>query len=741
MANRLVIDIETFNSGTCASTKQGPGPIVSATNWQQTARLNRAGDFSFSMPATDSMAQYVRPKSYARCYHANGEGLKSLGYGRIERVEMRETDTGPLLDVYGVDLLGELTDRLVLRKSISEEIEEHPSYVTGATTEAADSTLKMYDNAVGDTSTYATLECDDLAGAPFVIGSIYKFHKITFKLGAAVNNTHTIGWEYSSNDSWEELTGETDGTVNLSQDGTVTFTPPTSPVWEPATGENLYKIKITATGGDENEEVDIQDISITYWGPTNDALSQIIAYAPACWSIDTHHSGHGTLDYRPLSGTELIDNAGFENYITNGANQEFTSWTNSITGTANINADTTNKHGGSASCKLTTTGATGGSTDAAYVYQDNVVTGSTEYTLSFWTRGDGTHDGQWRISDADIAGADGYITNTLDTLITGTTFTQVRQTFVTPAGTTNLRVLFFSPIEGSGAYANFDDVSLQTGGGNSIYLQCSDETVLEMFVRCAEVSGENFILSPDGREVLWLQDDETDCGVRAVSGVDPIEVEGEDTIALITNLAEIEDSSELVSRVYPYGSGMGGSRVTLASATTAPPTGYTMSTADNYVKRTAADTVLGQVEVAKSWTDIVQQTTDTTAAAQSAANVLMIQAVNWLETHSCTSLDRLTGDVPRFYELALAKCASIIYPGYKIRVTHHRWIDNAYHAVSIDRDLWITAATWRVTQNGVETVALDVATVPRNAMNDALATATSIRRIVGLQAHNTAAGY
>jgi len=136
----------------------------------------------------------------------------------------------------------------------------------------------------------------------------------------------------------------------------------------------------------------------------------------------------------------------------------------------------------------------------------------------------------------------------------------------------------------------------------------------------------------------------------------------------------------------------------------------------------------------------VAQTDDNTAAAQSASNILMIQAVNWLETHSCTSLDRLTGDVPRFFELSLAKCNTMIYPGYQIRVRHHRFTDG-YHAVSIDRDLWITAATWRVDRSGVQTVGLEVATVPRVAQNDALATATSIRRIIGIQAHNTAIGY
>src|SRR5574343_201652 len=750
MTTRLLVDIETYNSTTGAMTKTGPGPITTATNWQQTARLNRAGSFSFSMPATDSMAQYVRPKSSARCWHADGYGLTCQGIGRIERVELRETEQGPMLDVSGTDLLGELSDRIVTYTAIRAEIEEHPSYVTAGTTEAADSTLKMRDNAVGDTTTYAALDIDDLASHPFVIGYIYTFHKITFKLGTTVNDSHTVTFQYSSDDTWKSLT-VTDGTIGgsgkgLEQDGSVTFTPPND--WEPATGEILYKIKINCAGGDAAEYVDIQDISVTYYGPTVDPFTQIMASAPANWSFDAHNSGHSTLDYRPLSGTELLTETGFENYTSGGGNETFTDWTNGIQGTANVNADTDNEHGGSACVKLTTTGATGGETDYAGVYQSFAVTGTTEYTITFWTQGDGSgHDGQWSITDPDIAGIDGSITGPIDTLNTAASWTQVRRTFVTPATTTEIRINLYSLMEGSVAYALYDDISVQAGGGKSIYLTCSNETVLEMLVRGSEVSGENFILSPDvydsplAREVLWLQDDETDCGIRAVSNVDPISVESNTGVAVITDIAEIEDSSELVSYVYPYGAGMGGSRVTLANCMAAPPTGYVVSTSNNYVKRTAAETVLGQVETAKSWSDIVKQADDTTAAAQSASNILMIQAVNWLETHSCTSLDRLTGDVPRFYELSLAKCASRLYPGYQIRVTHHKWVDGTYHAVAIDRDLWITAATWRVDRNGVQTTGLEVATVPRAAINDALATATSIRRIIGIQAHNTAAGY
>lgn len=730
MTTRVWVDIED-----AAGQKLGDGPLISVTDWQQTARLDRAGDFAFRMPASDARAAECRPKRYARCWHVGPEGLKSLGHGRIERVELRETVDGPMLDVSGVDLLGELADRLVRREGLKAEIREHPAQVIGF---AIGQGLLMTDGDLGDTTTETTMSAPGDGGR---FAHPYKFHAITFTLGATVNtNAVAIGLDYSKTGvgQWGTAAILSDTTQlvaghSLSGTGTVIFTVPSD--WEPPTGEMFYIIKIRAGGGGLTD-VDISDVTVTYWGPTVTALADIIAYAPTGWSLDGAQ-GYTTLQYRPLTGTELLSEGSFENYITVGANEVFTDWTNSIAGTANVNASAT-AYAGSASVKLTTTGATGGSTDGAIIYQDVAVTADTEYTLTFWTQGDGTHMGQWRLEDGDDPGT--YLTNTADTLVAAAEWTQISKTFTTPTGFTNLRIIFFSPIAGGGSYALFDDVSLQAGGGNSIYLQASDESVLEMLIRVAETTGEHFILSPSGRKVLWLGNDERTLALRAVSNVNAVEIAGEDTIAVITDLAEMEDTAGVVARVYPYGAGMGGGRVTLASATTLPPAGYTLSTSGNYVERDAAVTALGVVETARSWADIVEQSDDTTAAAQSAANILLIQAVNWLATHSATSTDRLTGDVPRFYQLGLAKCEQMLLPGHKLRVVHHRWVDG-YHAVSIDRDLWITAATWRVGPNGVETARLDVATVDRPAVNDALALATGIRRIVGLAAHNTATGY
>jgi hypothetical protein len=736
MTIRTWVDIED-----AAGAKLGGGPVVSVMDWQQTARLDRAGDFAFRMPATDARAAEVRPKRYARCWHAGPEGVKSLGYGRIERVELRESPTGPVLEVSGSDLLGELSDRIMRRTSLKVEVTAHPAGVAVA---GLSSTTQIYDYQPGDTTTYVTVPAGYGAGG-IVISSPYKFHKITIGIGdTPQSNAGTPRYQYSTPTAWKDFAAGkiTDTTYvgpdPLAQSGTITFDPP--PDWEPWDTFFKYQVYIQeidpagwGAGG-----FDVTDISITYFLPTVTALDDIMDYAPAGWSLDAAN-GYSTLQYRPLSGTELVLNGGFETFTgtaDDGTSDTWTSWDVGAGGGSAVLAVTTHAEG-SYGLKLLQ-----GATLYAFAAQDVAATGSTEYTLRFKSLGDGTSGATWRVFDDDGGPA------TLDTAITSLTFsTNVSatewqdeyHTFVTPETCTSIKIVFYSPIQVNG-FCVVDDVSLQAGGGNSIYLQCSDESVLEMLIRVAEATGEHFILSPDGRKVLWLGNDERTLALRAVSNVNPVEVAGVDDIAIITEISEAEDSADVVTRVYPYGAGMGASRVTLASATTEPPAGYVMSTTSNYVERTAAVTEFGVVETARSWSDIVEQSDDTTSAAQSAANILLIQAVNWLSTHSATSTDRLTGDVPRFYTLGLAKCERLLLPGYKLRVVHHRWVDG-YHAVAIDRDLWINAATWRVGQNGAETVKLDVATVDRQPVNDAIAIATGIRRIVGLSAHNTAAGY
>lgn len=101
---RFWIDIEN-SSG----TRQGSGPITSATVWRSVRRLDRAGEFAFEMPATDSRSSLVSARQVARCKAIVAGVVTEVGAGIVDVIATRIGDDGqPVLVVSGPDLLGEL---------------------------------------------------------------------------------------------------------------------------------------------------------------------------------------------------------------------------------------------------------------------------------------------------------------------------------------------------------------------------------------------------------------------------------------------------------------------------------------------------------------------------------------------------------------------------------------------------------------------------------------------------------
>lgn len=239
-----------------------------------------------------------------------------------------------------------------------------------------------------------------------------------------------------------------------------------------------------------------------------------------------------------------------------------------------------------------------------------------------------------------------------------------------------------------------------------VYAKYAGESVLNALIKLSTKTGEHFRISSD-RKVVWLRTDSPDSGVRAIHGADVIAVEDNTDVALITALEEVKDTYETVSRIYPYGSGTGEARLTLAPTNRSAASGYTLSKADNYIKRDAAESSYGQIERYLSFKDIMP-VSNTDADQQTAANMLYDAAYEWLKRHSAVS---------KFYRLAVAKLDQALLPGQTINVVYRRSVDG-YDAVDIDGDLNILEVTNRIDQTGIRTVALQVADIDRWPMND-----------------------
>ena len=142
------------------------------------------------------------------------------------------------------------------------------------------------------------------------------------------------------------------------------------------------------------------------------------------------------------------------------------------------------------------------------------------------------------------------------------------------------------------------DINQEIATHTSVYAAFDGESVLAALTRIGEKIGEHWRIDP-GRIVTWLSQagDFHSSGVRAVQHVfDPVSAETADEIAVIRSLEEESDTADLVTRIYPRGSGNGGVTLTLAAITDSAPAGYTVNATENYVERDDAVAAYGRIE-------------------------------------------------------------------------------------------------------------------------------------------------
>lgn len=104
------IDIED-----ASGNRLGDGPITRARKWSSSTRMDRGGDFSFDLSASDPKADLIACARIARCYALVNARWQEIGAGVIDRIERKaEADGSITLAVSGGDLVASLAYRSVL---------------------------------------------------------------------------------------------------------------------------------------------------------------------------------------------------------------------------------------------------------------------------------------------------------------------------------------------------------------------------------------------------------------------------------------------------------------------------------------------------------------------------------------------------------------------------------------------------------------------------------------------------
>jgi len=300
-----------------AGTKYGP-PILTATDWQSTRRLDRAGSFAFDMPAGDWRAQYLGLKREVHAYAIVNDAVTEIGAGIIDRIETIAGDP-PMLHISGDDLLRELTYRTVA------DLELY-----GQTWTTADMVGHLYDSTSndmeeahdGNVATAYTLSTGLHTDQYLYVGNACKFAGVRFNFDSFNNNPSVLSCKYySATDGWADLS-ITDGTdiggATWAQDGDVTWTRGDVDDWQATphtvnaggtdTTYNYYWVRFMVSA--QTDQQDFAEVDVYEDGPTATGLADIMALAPAGWTVDDSGDGYATTQntaYLGFNGESVLE--------------------------------------------------------------------------------------------------------------------------------------------------------------------------------------------------------------------------------------------------------------------------------------------------------------------------------------------------------------------------------------------------------------------------------------------------
>lgn len=235
---------------------------------------------------------------------------------------------------------------------------------------------------------------------------------------------------------------------------------------------------------------------------------------------------------------------------------------------------------------------------------------------------------------------------------------------------------------------------------DNIYGYFNGETVLQGMVKVAEKS-QNHFYRGTGRSLIFASSF-TASGVRAIQARGDLSP----TTCAITKLTEQIDTYDLITRIYPRGSGNGEVQLTLRATSRVAPAGFTLDAAQNYIENDTAEATYGIIERQVDYRDI-GPVENTDADIQAAANMLFDAALETLKRQS-TELEQAT------YTVQLAGCSQLLRPMQSIRMVYR----DTPAGLNINADLNILEATWQVDESGLYTTDLVVSNADRWPKSD-----------------------
>jgi len=237
--------------------------------------------------------------------------------------------------------------------------------------------------------------------------------------------------------------------------------------------------------------------------------------------------------------------------------------------------------------------------------------------------------------------------------------------------------------------------------GTPFYAMFEGQTLFNALVTVADFLGERFRLGV-GRKLVWLRTDTAAAPVRASQTGNWLASLESGDVAVIVNVAKATESTDVVTRVYPYGPKIASlsRNLSLSDSTDAEPSGYTLDTDANYLEIDAGVAAYGRIERQITWDEITLGS-ETAASIEAAGNALLARAKTWLAINSVAYAS---------YTLAVIYPNADIEPGMLLPVAYHEFADG-YHAVNIDASLVVLAVRLQIDRTGVRTVQIEADTV------------------------------